>query len=136
MPSIVRYQPVSDAYTTYHIRYEQTMEHDAPRPIEIARMDGFHYYAIPDGYTLSEQHEQITLEPVVLDDVLHKALLQASYRVKSIDDAVRDRIAEKYSLTDEIKLLRTGPSAEFDAWNAYAEECRAWGKTEKAKLGL
>ena len=136
MPSIVRYQPVSDSSTTYHIRYEPNHNTDEPRPIEIARIDGYHYYAIPDGYTLPEQHKEITLEPVVLDEATHAMLSKVSYRVQSINDAVRDRIAERYAISDEIKLLRTAPSAEFDAWNAYAEECRAWGKAEKAKLGL
>jgi len=49
---------------------------------------------------------------------------------------VQEMIAALYSLTDEIKLLRTAPSPEFAAYNAHAESCRAWGRAEKAKLGL
>jgi hypothetical protein len=37
---------------------------------------------------------------------------------------------------DEIKLLRIGLSEESIAYNDYVEECRAWGRGEKAKLGL
>jgi hypothetical protein len=39
-------------------------------------------------------------------------------------------------LADEIKLLRTAPSPEMQAYDAYAEECRAWGRAQKAALGL
>jgi len=110
--------------------------HDAPRPIEIARVDGYHYYALPDGYELSEQHAQITIEPVTVDAVLRDVLCKASPLVQLINRRVCERIAEQYSTTDEIKLLRMGPSAEYDQWNAYVEECRDWGKAEKAQLGL
>lgn len=55
-------------------------------------------------------------------------------KIKEIDDAVCAKIAELYSLTDEIKLLRTAPSEEFDIYNAHAEACRQWGKEQKALL--
>ena len=42
------------------------------------------------------------------------------------------------ALTDDRALcaLRTAPRAEMDAYNAWVEKCRAWGRAEKAKLGL
>ena len=43
---------------------------------------------------------------------------------------------EGASTADGIKLIRTAPSAEMDAYKAWAEKCRAWGRAEKAKLGL
>lgn len=45
-------------------------------------------------------------------------------------------VAEQYSITDEIKLLRTAPSHEFDVYNDHAEACRQWGREQKALLGL
>jgi hypothetical protein len=33
-------------------------------------------------------------------------------------------------------MLRIAPSHETDAWNAHVEACRAWGRAERAKLGL
>ena len=34
------------------------------------------------------------------------------------------------------KMLRVGPTPETEAYNDYVEACRAWGRAEKAKLGL
>jgi hypothetical protein len=49
---------------------------------------------------------------------------------------VAAKIAEQYTTGDEIKLLRTAPSAEFEVYNAYVEDCRAWGRAQRAALGL
>ena len=43
---------------------------------------------------------------------------------------------DRQRIMNEIKLLRTAPSAEFEAYNAHAEACRAWGREQKAALGL
>ena len=43
-------------------------------------------------------------------------------------------IRGQYSIEDEIKLLRTAPSPEFELWNAYVEDCREWGRLQKAEL--
>ena len=52
----------------------------------------------------------------------------------AINQRVREMIREQYSIEDEIKLLRTAPSPEFELWNAYVEDCRAWGREQKALL--
>jgi len=49
---------------------------------------------------------------------------------------VVEQIRARYSVDDEIKLLRIAPSEETSAWNAYVEDCRAWGRAKKAALGL
>ena len=56
--------------------------------------------------------------------------------MRHIDNQVKAAIAERYSIEDEIKMLRLAPSDETSAYNAYVEECRAWGRAEKNKLGL
>jgi hypothetical protein len=94
-----------------------------------------------DGYTLSSaQHADIKASiealPAVLPVDLRDAIKTASPHVRLINTRVQDAIAQRYSTADEIKLIRTAPSAEMLAYNAYAEECRAWGRGEKAKLGL
>lgn len=88
---------------------------------------------------LPEQPEVIRDSVEVLDtlpDALREQIKTASPHVALINERVRQAIADRYSLADEIKLLRTAPSPEMAAYNAYAEECRAWGRMEKAKLGL
>lgn len=75
-------------------------------------------------------------KPVTLDDELREQIKSASPHVWLINERVRDKIAEAYPLHEEIKLLRTAPSAEFEAYNAHAEACREWGRAQKALLGL
>lgn len=67
---------------------------------------------------------------------LHAAIAAASPHVRLINAQVVEKIRELYSVDDEIKLLRVAPSAETQAWNDHVEACRAWGRAEKAKLGL
>lgn len=106
---------------------------------ELATIDGMTYVSLPDGATLSTEQPQEVAESiatVTLTDALHSTISAASPHVQLINERVRVLIAERYSYADEIKLLRTAPSPECVAYNAYAEECRAWGRAEKAKLGL
>lgn len=97
------------------------------------------YVCIPDDHALpTEQPKEIaaSIQTVTLTDALREQIKQSSPHVKLINARVQAAIAERYTLADEIKLLRTAPSPEMEAYNAYAEECRAWGRAEKAKLGL
>lgn len=106
---------------------------------ELATVDGVTYVSLPDGVTLpTEQPGELaaSVAPVTLTDALRDAINAISPHVQLINTRVRDAIAERYSYADEIKLLRTAPSPECVAYNAYAEDCRLWGRGEKAKLGL
>lgn len=53
-----------------------------------------------------------------------------------VNDRVVERIRTKYPLPEESKCLRLGVSdvnhPEFVAYNTYVEECRQWGKDQKA----
>lgn len=51
-------------------------------------------------------------------------------------ERVRERIAEQYPIHEEIKLLRTAPSGDFEAYNMHAEACRQWERERKEELGL
>lgn len=64
-----------------------------------------------------------------------KALERAA-KESEINEQVCAMIAEQYSITDEIKLLRTAPSHEFDVYNEHVETCRQWGREQKALLGI
>lgn len=97
------------------------------------------YVCLPDGASLpAEQPAEIaaSVQAVTLTDAQRDAIKAVSPHVRLINERVQAAIAERYSYADEIKLLRTAPSPEMVAYNAYAEECRAWGQVEKAKLGL
>ncbi len=112
----------------------------SPVGTELATLaNGVTYVSLPDGAVLPEtQPEEIaaSIQVVALTAELKLALEAVSPHVALIRQRVRDKIAERYALFDEIKLLRTAPSAEAAAYNDYVESCRQWGRDEKSKLGL
>lgn len=103
--------------------------------------DGRTVVALFDGTVLSaDQPESVraSLEPLPdpLPDDLHAEIKKQSPQVRHIDNQVKSAIAERYSIEDEIKMIRLAPSPQTVEYNAYVEECRAWGRAEKKKLGL
>jgi len=129
---IYQYQQVTDQYTTHRI--------NAPEgSTELATVEGVTYVHVPDGVDLpAEQPAEIaaSIQPVTVDAVLREKISTASPHVQLIRSRVAAKIAEQYSIGDEIKLLRTAPSAEFELYNAYVEDCRARGRAQRAALGL
>ena len=138
MPSIVSYQKYIDTLTTRTLRLPEGENHQF-LGTELATIDGVTYVSLPDGTTMPDnQPTEIasSITPVTLTDALRNQISDASPHVRLIRERVRDKIAAQYGIADEIKLLRTAPSAEFEAYNAFAEDCRAWGRAKKAVLGL
>lgn len=135
MPAIFAYNKVITVTSTFILNLP-TDEEGNPIGTELCTIDGVTYVSLPDGAELPEQPKEITVEQVTLSDELRAKIKAESPYVALINKKVAAKIAERYSISDEIKLLRTAPSAEFDEYNAFVEECRAWGKAEKAKLGL
>jgi len=132
------YRKCIDAYTTHTLRLPEG-EQGQPAGTEVATVDGVTYVSLPDGVALpANQPDEIaaSVKAVTLDAVLRETIANASPQVRMIRQHVAAQIAERYSVGDEIKLLRTAPSAEFEAYNAHAEACRAWGREQKAALGL
>lgn len=138
MSSIVAYQK--------HITTEITRE--LLRPVdaehhhlgtELATIDGTTYVSLPDGAVLpKDQPAEIkkSIKTVTLTDELRSQIKAASPHVRLINAQVSEQIRERYSITDELKMLRLAPSMESSAYNDYAEACRAWGRGKKADLGL
>lgn len=134
--SIIKYQKITANGTTYQIALPDTQEQDAPHCTELATIDGVTYLHIPDEVTLPTQPAQITVETVDLDDTLRSQIKQASPHIDLINRRVVEAIRERYSIEDEIKLIRLAPSDESTAYNAYVESCRDVGREQKAAIGL
>lgn len=135
MTSIYAYRKFIDAVRTVEIRLPEDENHQRIGT-ELATIDGETYVSIPDGQTLPTQPAEITVREIQLTPELKQQISDASPHVRLIRQKVSDKIAEQYSMGDEIKLIRTAPSAEFEAYNAYAEDCRAWGREQRAAIGL
>ena len=103
---------------------------------ELATVDGRTYVYLPDTAALPVQPPEITVEGAILTPELLDAIKSASPHVLLINARVVEQIRQRYSLDDEIKMLRIAPSDESSAYVAYVEECVAWGQAEKAKIGL
>jgi len=137
MTKIYKYQKITDQFTTYClVEPDYNLLETEDRITELCTIDGVTYVSVPDSITLPEQPEQITVEEVVLTDKLKEAIKAESPHVQLINERVVVRIREVYSLNDEIKMIRLSPSEESTAYNEYVETCRAWGNTEKARLGV
>ena len=87
-----------------------------------------------------EQPEEIKASieylPDPLPDELRKEICAASYVINYIDKCTQEKIAARYSMADEIKLLRTKNKEKLKEYNQYVEECITEGKTKKAVYGL
>ena len=103
---------------------------------ELATIDGVTYVSLPDDAVLPTQPSEINVSLVTLTTEQKAAISAVSPLIKVINDQVRDSIASKYAITDELRLLRTQPSADFTAYNNSVESCRAEGRAKKAALGL
>ncbi len=138
MPTLISYRKHIDALITRELRLPEGANHQRLGQ-EIATVDGITYVSLPDGATLpTDQPAEIaaSIQTVTLSEPLREAIKAASPQVRVINAMVTEKIAAQYSLADEIKLLRTAPSAEFEAYNLHAEACRGWGRAQKAALGL
>ena len=136
MTSIIAYQKFIDADRTVELALPEDAETHQRLGTELATVDGTTYVSLPAGAELPAQPEEITAEVVTLSPALKASIEDASPFVRMIRAMVAEKIAERYSVGDEIKLLRTAPSAEFETYNEYAESCRAWGREQRAALGL
>ena len=67
-----------------------------------------------------------------IEDVLKESRL-----LKDVDNITKARIAERYSIADEIKMLKLPKTdAERVIYQTYVDACRAEGRTKKRDLGL
>ena len=107
------------------------------RIVELCTVEGITYISVPDSVELPKQSLEVmqTLSEVDGADIKTiDVIKQSSPHIQLINDRVVERIRFVYSLNDEIKMLRTAPSAESTTNSLFVEECRAWGKSEKKKL--
>jgi len=123
---------------------------DSLRCTELCTLDdGTTYVAVPDGVMLPTQPTEIDPQPVVLGDDLVAKIKAASPHVQLIYERTEQKIRARYSISDEAKFARigvgaalgvytfgTGEQDELLAFGSFVESARAWGRAERAKLGL
>jgi len=117
-----KYQKIITPITTYALvepDYELLKLKERVR--EIGELDGFTYVEVPDSVTLPSD------QPVLL--------IEANLEADKINLQTVQKIRQRYSVNDEIKMLRLGgATAEAKEWNTFVEKCRAEGTAAKELL--
>ncbi len=145
MTHIVSYQKQSDAYTVYQL--------NAPEgSTELCTIDGVTYVSVPDDIAMPEQPSQIAasvVNPVALTTAMREAIKAASPHCALIHERMESKIRDKYSLSDEqyfsrissgaalgLYTFEAGESVALQAFGAYIESVRQWGREQRGQLGL
>lgn len=141
MTSLIAYRKLIDSVTTHTLHLPDALQGEQAAQEIATLVDGRTVVALFAGYVLPQTQPaaiaaSIEVLPSPLPADLREAIRAASPHVRLINQRVQEAIAQRYSMADEIKLIRTAPSPEMETYNAYAEECRAGGRSEKAKLGV
>jgi hypothetical protein len=152
MPSIVSYQKFIDALRTVELRLPEG-ERLERIGTELCTLDGLTYVSLPEGVELpANQPPEIAdtiTDPVTVTEDLRYQIFGESPHARLIAERVIARIRERYPLDDELFLNRIatgvanglyeyqdGEEAEVIAFGVWAEECRQWGRAQRAELGL
>ena len=118
------------------ITRDTTKQLDLPESAtELCTIEGVTYVSVPADAELSDS-QPVEYQEVTLTDELRARIKSQSTHVQLIDDRVKAKIAERYSLTDELKEIRNSSSPSFAVYADYVEDCRQWGSEQKAALGL
>ena len=118
---------------------------------ELCTIDGVTYVSVPDD-DLPEQAAQISasiVNPVTLTTELREAIKAASPHCALIHERMEAKIRDKYSLSDEqyfsriasgaalgLYTFETGEAEALQAFGAYVESVRQWGREQRGQLGL
>ncbi|MBT4876356.1 MAG: hypothetical protein HON48_14260 [Desulfobacula sp.] len=135
---ILKYQKIIDDYTTRTL-IEPHYQEDAQRITELCTIGDDTYVHVPDSMVLPEQpfDMDVTMESIVLTDEMRAEISAVSPHMRLINTRVVEKIRKKYSENDEMKMLRQlAQGAECQEYIEHIESCRAWGRTEKEKIGL
>lgn len=116
---------------------------------ELCTLDGITYLSVPDGLTLPEQPLEIELTPAALTPELREQIKASSPHAQLIAERMIQKIRAQYSVDDEMFFARIGVGAatgmytptaaemsDMQAFGAFVEDVRQWGRSERESLGL
>lgn len=126
----------------YIVSYQKTITRDTTKQLdlpesatELCTIDGITYVSMPDDVELVSE-QPVEYQEATLTDELRARIKSQSTHVQLIDERVKAKIAERYSLADELKEIRNSSLPSFAVYADYVEGCRQWGSEQKAALGL
>ena len=144
---IYAYTKYTDDLRTVEMRLPYTDM--SPAGMEIATVGDVTYVWVPDDQTIPEQPPEIDPQPVTLTPELREAIKKASPWCWLVTDRMQALIRERYTQEDEHYLTRIsvgvlagiytyepGEQEQVLAFGQFVESVRAWGRDERAKVGL
>lgn len=122
---------------------------DEPRATELCEIDGWWYVSVPEGCVLPDQWPECEFQAVTLTPELREQIKAQARPCQLIAQRMVETIRAQYSIDDEMYFARIGvgaangmyvptadETAEMQAFGAFVESVRQWGRDERAKLGL
>jgi len=135
MPKIYSYRKITNQYTTYTA--VDSNEEDK-RITELCTINGDTYISVPDDLTLPEQPKEIELKPVTMTTELQEQIEELSPHIQLAKKRVREKIAKKYSIEDELKIIRNKINGmdvgKYAEYNSYVNSCIVEGNIKKEEL--
>lgn len=87
------------------------------------------------GEFLTQQHPECGVTEVTFEEIVSE--LKSCRQYHDIDDIVRTMIHNRYTLDDEIKLIKMGVEhPEYIEYQAFVNSCREIGRNMKIERGL
>jgi hypothetical protein len=154
MPKLYAYTKKSDQITTHYIKLPEAAQGEQAAQELATLPDGRTVVVLFDGYTLpANQPAEIaaSIEQLgsPLEPELRAQVMAASPAVRLTYERTQALIRSKYSVDDEAYFARIGVGValgaytfepgeqeELLAFGSFVESARAWGRAERAKLGL
>lgn len=126
-------------HTSYDVNY--STENESVLQLELDS-NGKRLYIVTTEATaenfLSRQHAECEAVQVSFAEVEQEIKNSRAYH--NVNEFVKNKIRERYSNEDEIKLvnlaLADADNAEYLAYRAYVTECREMGNAQKAAMGM
>ena len=146
---IYAYTKYIDDLRTVELRVPHGLESTDLSSHELATVDGITYVYVADNITLPEQPPEIDPKPVTLTPELREAIKRESPWCWLVTDRMQEQIRARYSQEDEHYLTRIsvgvlsgiytyepGEEQQVLEFGQFVESVRAWGRAERAKVGL
>jgi len=84
---------------------------------------------------LTQQHSECEVTEVTFEEIISE--LKSCRQYHDIDEIVRTMIHNRYTLDDEIKLLKLDKAdSVYVEYQNHVDECRAYGSAMKIERGL
>jgi hypothetical protein len=154
MHSFVAYRKAVNSITTHYLALPEAAQGEQAAQELATLPDGRTIVVLFDGYTLpANQPADIaaSIEQLgsPLSPELREQVMAASPAVRLTYDRTQALLRSKYSVDDEAYFARIGVGValgaytfepgeqeELLAFGSFVESARAWGRAERAKLGL